>query len=98
MNTPLPQFHAWLDPTQYSVQLAKHTNTRCTSSWTAGGRHGGAGKEEGWIVGGGARDVGGEQVGGREGQLRGVKEGWNKRRDGGSDGPREGASGSGGKE
>ena len=28
-NAPLSQRHAWLGPTQYAVQLAKHTYTQC---------------------------------------------------------------------
>ena len=57
---------------------------RCTLSWTAGGRPAGRGKgrsEKGWRVWGGSKG----RVGG------------NKRRDGGSDDVREGASGSGGR-
>ena len=83
MNTPLSQCHAWLDPTQYSVQLAKHTYTRFTLSWTAGGRQAGRRQgrsEEGWRVCGREQGEGGREQG-----------------EGGID-VTEGASGSGGRE
>ena len=60
VNTQLSQCHAWIDPTEYSVQLA-----RCTLSGTAGYRQEGTvqGRSEN---GCGQREGGREQGGGRE--------------------------------